>query len=254
MPPTSVAASCGPIFPRQQGSWKRPRPPQAGCPTCLIIRLIIRAIRRDPVGIRPDRQGLRREQARSVWSRPDRRRAPAYGSGGWGFESLAARQTRSSEAIRQGEFGRVWQRQSLSVKAAIHCGPGRRVLRPPGHQRRHRSSNGVIKQSKPIGHGYRDQVNYQRLIVSRRPAGAGRDSDQRGTSPLTRSAVSQPPRVLGRPWPMPAPVAIGRRSPRQSWSSSRPASWASRAIWTRLLRSSLVRMLDTWVLTVGTPR
>src|SRR5215216_3569264 len=41
--------------------------------------------------IRPDRRPLQREQARSVWSRPDRRRAPGYGSGGWGFESLAAR-------------------------------------------------------------------------------------------------------------------------------------------------------------------
>src|SRR5215216_6859163 len=40
--------------------------------------------------IRPDRRPLQREQARSVWSRPDRRRAPGYGSGGWGFESLAA--------------------------------------------------------------------------------------------------------------------------------------------------------------------
>jgi hypothetical protein len=59
----------------------------------LIIRLIIQTIRRDrsgPVWIRPDRRGLQREQARSVWSRPDRRRAPGYGSGGWGFESLAA--------------------------------------------------------------------------------------------------------------------------------------------------------------------
>src|SRR5215218_4729526 len=34
----------------------------------------------------------------SVWSRLDRRRAPAYGSGGWGFKSLAARQKRRSEA------------------------------------------------------------------------------------------------------------------------------------------------------------
>src|SRR4029450_7456887 len=35
----------------------------------------------------------------SVWSRPDRRRAPGYGSGGWGFESLAARHMRRSEAL-----------------------------------------------------------------------------------------------------------------------------------------------------------
>ena len=52
-----------------------------------------------PVWIRLDRRGTQPEQARSVWSRPDRRRAPVYGSGGWGFESLAARQNRSSEVL-----------------------------------------------------------------------------------------------------------------------------------------------------------
>jgi hypothetical protein len=38
----------------------------------------------DPTGSfwsRLDRRGTQREQARSVWSRPDRRRAPVYGSG-----------------------------------------------------------------------------------------------------------------------------------------------------------------------------
>jgi hypothetical protein len=37
--------------------------------------------RTGPVWIRLDQRGLRPEQARSVWSRPDRRRAPGYGSG-----------------------------------------------------------------------------------------------------------------------------------------------------------------------------
>jgi hypothetical protein len=37
-----------------------------------------------PVWSRLDRRGIQREQARSVWSRPDRRRAPGYGSGGSG--------------------------------------------------------------------------------------------------------------------------------------------------------------------------
>lgn len=32
-----------------------------------------------------------------------------------------------------------------------------------------------------------------------------------------------------------------------------PASWMIRATWTRLVTSSLARMLDTWALTVGTP-
>lgn len=31
-----------------------------------------------------------------------------------------------------------------------------------------------------------------------------------------------------------------------------PASWTIRATWTRLVTSSLARMLDTWALTVGT--
>jgi hypothetical protein len=47
-----------------------------------------------------------------------------------GGSNPSRRAKRSSEAIRQGEFGRVLQRQSLSAKAAIHCDPGRRVLRP----------------------------------------------------------------------------------------------------------------------------
>jgi hypothetical protein len=40
-----------------------------------------------PVWIRRGRRPVQPEQARSVWSRPDRRRAPGYGSGGWGFGS-----------------------------------------------------------------------------------------------------------------------------------------------------------------------
>jgi hypothetical protein len=56
----------------------------------LIIRLIFQTIRRDP-----------------VWSRPDRRRAAGYGSGGWGFESLAARQQTGSSAPYRGSLHRV---------------------------------------------------------------------------------------------------------------------------------------------------
>jgi hypothetical protein len=48
---------------------------------CLIIYLIIQTSRRDPSG--PDAtDGYQHEQARSVWNRPDRRRAPGYGSSG----------------------------------------------------------------------------------------------------------------------------------------------------------------------------
>jgi hypothetical protein len=43
----------------------------------------------EPFLIRLDRRGTQREQARSVWSRPDRRRAPGYGSGGLAMAVLA---------------------------------------------------------------------------------------------------------------------------------------------------------------------
>ena len=47
----------------------------------------------DPTGcfsIRLDRRGIQREQARSVWSRPVRRRAPGHGSGGWAPSAVCA--------------------------------------------------------------------------------------------------------------------------------------------------------------------
>jgi hypothetical protein len=63
-------------------------------------------------------------------------------------------------------------------------------------------------------------------------------------------------RLLGRAW---QPERHGDEDDSasgacQSWSSTSPASWTSRATWTRLLRPSLVRMLETWVFTVGTLR
>ena len=71
----------------------------------------------DPTGavsIRLDRRAIQREQARSVWIRPDRHRAPGYGSGGWGFESLVARalwfhrchrEARAPGGVRDGSGG-----------------------------------------------------------------------------------------------------------------------------------------------------
>jgi hypothetical protein len=41
-----------------------------------------------PVWIRLDRRGIQPEQARSVWSRPPRRRAPGYGTGGRRLERV----------------------------------------------------------------------------------------------------------------------------------------------------------------------
>jgi hypothetical protein len=43
-----------------------------------------------PVWIHLDRPGIQPDQPDPDWSRPGRRRAPGYGSGGWGFESLKA--------------------------------------------------------------------------------------------------------------------------------------------------------------------
>jgi len=42
-------------------------------------------------GTQRDRRHAPPDQPQPNWSRPVRRWAPAYGSGGWGFESLAAR-------------------------------------------------------------------------------------------------------------------------------------------------------------------
>src|SRR5215204_3406726 len=56
----------------------------------------------DPTGpywIRLHRRPVQREQTRSVWSRPDRRRAPGYGSGGGG--SNPSWRAKCAEAIKQ---------------------------------------------------------------------------------------------------------------------------------------------------------
>jgi hypothetical protein len=47
--------------------------------------------RTGPVQTRRDGRPTPPEQARCVWTGPDGRRSPAYGSGGWWFESLPAR-------------------------------------------------------------------------------------------------------------------------------------------------------------------
>jgi hypothetical protein len=59
-----------------------------------------------PVCIRLDRRAIQPEQGRSVWIRPDRRGAQGYGSGGWGFESLAARPKPQSAAMKQEKLRR----------------------------------------------------------------------------------------------------------------------------------------------------
>ena len=72
---------------------------------------------------RLDRRGLRREQARSGWSRPDRRRAPGYGSGGW---------------LRSREGGEVGgdRLRALPMRTVagvwVHPSAGRPASRPQG--------------------------------------------------------------------------------------------------------------------------
>jgi hypothetical protein len=110
-----------------QRSSGRP-PPRVGCP--LIIPMIIQTILRDPVWSRVDGRRIQREQARSVWSRPVRRRAPGYGSGGWGFESLAARHGNCSSAALSG--GRCCCQMGRSAtRLPPRWRPAPTRLRPP---------------------------------------------------------------------------------------------------------------------------
>ena len=126
-----------------------------------------------PVWSRPDRRGIRREQARSVWSRPNRRRAPGYGSGGWGFESLAARQTpqvsdlglfallaASSLPPRVGDQGASWP-----IKEARQPLMGRRLRRARAAHRTEAPGDGP-RTCRP---GWRCTVR----VPVRRPAGRG---------------------------------------------------------------------------------
>jgi hypothetical protein len=66
---------------RASGAESRARPVPAHQPALLDHPVDHPDDPTGPVWIRLDRRGLRREQARSVWSRPDRRSAPGYGSG-----------------------------------------------------------------------------------------------------------------------------------------------------------------------------
>jgi hypothetical protein len=82
-----------------------------------------------PVSIRPDRRGIQPEQRRSVWNRPDRRRAPAYGSGGWGFESLAARTKPQVSGL--GLFHKPYDLMVELVGRDLHGGSGAAILSGP---------------------------------------------------------------------------------------------------------------------------
>jgi len=52
-----------------------------------------------PVRTQLDRRHVPPDQPGSNWSRPVRRWAPAYGSGGWGFEPLAARSKSQGQPV-----------------------------------------------------------------------------------------------------------------------------------------------------------
>jgi hypothetical protein len=101
-----------------------------------------------PVWIRLDRRGIQCEQARSVWSRPDRRRAPGYGSGGWGFESLAARQTCRSEGIKQENLN------SADLAVAVLEPPRRLITQPANRLTTHSPGSGAAT----VGHSEVEQV------------------------------------------------------------------------------------------------
>jgi hypothetical protein len=80
--------------------------------------------------IRLDRRGVQREQARSVWSRPERRRAPGYGSGGWGFESLAARTIAPGQRPGATCFACLVGSPMAVFRFQKDCHQGARVIRP----------------------------------------------------------------------------------------------------------------------------
>src|SRR5215211_538301 len=84
-------------------------PGSSSCLPCLISPFDHSADPTGPVWIRLDRRGVQSEQPRSDWSRPVRRRAPGYGSGGWGFESLAARISAGHSPSLSAEGGGVWR-------------------------------------------------------------------------------------------------------------------------------------------------
>src|SRR5829696_6300400 len=83
-----------------------------------------------PVWSRLDRRGLQREQARSVWSRPDRRRAPGYGSGGWSCAHPSCTDD-GLEAFRREAVGRDHGRVFDDAGAGGDLESDRRDHRPP---------------------------------------------------------------------------------------------------------------------------
>jgi hypothetical protein len=90
-----------------------------------------------PVWIRLDRRPVQREQARSVWSRPDRRRASGYGSGGWSSNP-------------RGEQHRVQGCSSSLAGARLTPGTGRQPrLRGQRRQRRGGGGSDVTDERRP---------------------------------------------------------------------------------------------------------
>jgi hypothetical protein len=68
-----------------------------------------------PVSIRPDRRPIRRGQARSVWSGPERRGAPGYGSGGWGLDPSRRAKTAAERDSKRSPATPFEDCQSLSA-------------------------------------------------------------------------------------------------------------------------------------------
>jgi hypothetical protein len=119
-----------------------------------------------PIWIRLDRRGPQREQARSVWSRPDRRRAPGYGSGGLAMAVLA------DAAPCAPVPGRTYKRQWTVVLSAIQqaaaaasaCPRRRRgcsQCRPPASCRCPQAASTVHTSGPPMSAGCADLAGTQ---------------------------------------------------------------------------------------------
>jgi hypothetical protein len=107
-----------------------------------------------PFSIRLDRRRLQREQPRSVWSRPVRRGAPGYGSGGWGVRIprgapigivFEPANLLSPERVPASPRSQLRPSTSMEYPACFSSslaspqsgdrGPGRRLRRPRGAPR-----------------------------------------------------------------------------------------------------------------------
>jgi hypothetical protein len=175
-----------------------------------------------PVWIRLDRRPVQREQARSVWSRPDRRRAPGYGSGGWSSNP-------------RGEQHRVQGCSSSLAGARLTPGTGRQPrLRGQRRQRRGGGGSDVTDERRP-------RPNPHPTNGPTRTRSSGARWTERPTCPCARTLSGDGStrrwtcRIPGRPattdrWPRDGTTATtssrgtGRRSPSSGGRNGRAST------------------------------